>query len=86
MSPEGLEPYRDRIIVGLIFSPAPLLRPGALEGDLGKGVGGDEGTGLTAPYTYLRVSLDCYPLLGVIMGKIVHMDHAPRVGSCFTVY
>ncbi len=42
---------------------APLLRPGTLEGDLGKGVGGDEGTGVTALYTHLRVSLDCYPLV-----------------------
>ncbi len=30
---------------------------------MGKGVGGDEGTGVTALYTHLRVSLDCYPLV-----------------------
>ncbi len=41
-----------------------LIRPGAPEGRwMGKGVGGAEGTGVTALYTHLRVSLDCYPLV-----------------------
>ena len=41
----------------------PLIRPGAPEGECyGEGKG-DEGTGVTALYTYPRVSLDCYPLV-----------------------
>jgi hypothetical protein len=70
MSPEGSETFRDKII-GIILSPAPpYIRPGALaENAVGKGKG-DEGTGLIALYTHLRVSLDCYPLVTLRTGAM----------------
>ncbi len=39
---------------------------------MGKGIEGDEGTGVTALYTHLCVSLDCYPLVTPL---VAHRNH-----------
>ncbi len=49
------------MIMGLSLSGPSLKTPVPSKG-MGKGDGGDEGTGVTAPYTDLRLSLDCYPI------------------------